>query len=170
MNHLHRFRPGPVRLCPAAANRGAKTVLAIFAVAGFLVVGGCNHGISGLVLVSGKLTSDGGPWPKRGSAHSSWSITFSCTKKEGSHPTLPAEAHIDEDGSFVVQTSDSKGMMPGEYVASIRCWIDDPSEDRSNKGKCAVAELYRRSQTSPLKVTIPEGSGPVVLNWDIPSK
>jgi hypothetical protein len=169
MNHLHQN-------CPArfggktAAGRYAKAILAISALVGVIVVSGCNHGITGLVPVSGKLTSDGGPWPKKVSGHSAWSITFSCTKKAGDHPTLPAEAHLNEDGSFVVQTSSSMGMAPGEYVASIRCWVEDPSEDGTNKGKNAVAERYRRPQTSPLKVSVPEGSEPIVLNWDIPSK
>jgi hypothetical protein len=171
MNYPHQDRPARLRFGgKTVAGRYAKAILAISALLGVIVVSGCSRGIPGLVPVSGKLTSDGGPWPKRGSAHSAWSITFSCTKKVGDHPTLPAEAHLNEDGSFVVQSSSSMGMVPGEYVASIRCWLEDPAEDGTNKGKSAVAEQYRRTQTSPLKVSVPEGSGPIVLDWDIPSK
>ncbi len=61
---------------------------------------------------------------------------------------------------FLGGQATSMGMMPGEYVASVRCWLEDSSEDGRNPGKSAVAERYRRPQSSPLKVSVPRGRRP----------
>jgi hypothetical protein len=148
----------------AAARRGARARLAILALLGCLALGGCNRGgIPGLVSVRGKLTYAGGAWPNKGE------IIFSQTNKVGTGPVLPAMAHINDDGTFEVQTSDAMGMMPGEYAAIIRCWLDAPGEG-GRKGKSAIPQRFGSPQTSGLTVTVPENSGPITLTWDIPSK
>ena len=144
-----------------AAGRRVTATLAIVALVASFALGGCNR-VPGLVSVSGKLTYDGGPWPKKGE------IIFSPVAKTGDHPQLPAMAHVMDDGSFVAQTADSKGMMPGEYNTVIRCWLEPADEHHA--GKSAIPERYGRPLTSGLKLTVPEGSPPMVVDWDIKSK
>jgi hypothetical protein len=141
-----------------AVGRHVTTTLAIFVLVGGVAVSGCNRGIPGLVPVSGKLTYKGGPWPRKGS------INFSPVLTEGKK-LLPAMAHVEEDGSFVVKSADTPGMRPGEYLVTIRCWLEAPDESKS--GKSAIPDKYSSPQTSGLKLTVPEGSGPIVQNWDI---
>ena len=114
-----------------AVGRHITATLAILAFLGGVTLSGCNRGISGLVPVSGKLTYNGGPWPKKGS------INFGPVPVEGKK-LLPAMAHIEEDGSFVVKSADSLGMRPGEYLVTIRCWLEGPGDER--KGKSALPE------------------------------
>ncbi|MGO9108795.1 MAG: hypothetical protein ACLP9L_06140, partial [Thermoguttaceae bacterium] len=111
---------------------------------GSIAVDGCNRGISGLVPVSGKLTYNGGPWPKTGS------INFSPLPVEGKK-LLPAMAHVEKDGAFVVKSADSLGLRPGEYLVTIRCWLETPSDNES--GKSALPERYSSPNTSKLKLT-----------------
>ena len=134
-------------------------ILPLLAAAG---LGGCNRGPAGLVPVSGKLTLDGGPWPKQGV------ISFAPLNPAPGHPVLPGVAKIEPDGSFAIKTEVAPGLVPGEYLVAVQCWLDAPDEKR--EGKSAIAERYRNPQTSELKVSVPEGSGPIKLSWDIKSK
>jgi hypothetical protein len=140
----------------------AKAAIALVILLGCFAWSGCNRGIPGLVKVTGKLTYDGGPWSKKGQ------VLFSPVKAAGDRPLLPAMAHLNEDGTFTVRSSTSNGMMPGEYNAVIRCWLVAP--DDRHAGKSAVPQRYGSPLTSELKVTVPEGSKPIFVNWDIKSK
>jgi hypothetical protein len=136
--------------------------LAWVALLACIAVTGCNRGPAGLVEVSGKLTLDNGPWPKQGQ------ISFSPVKAAAGHPILVGMARVNADGSFSIQTPSSPGLVPGEYNAAVLCWLEAPDDNRA--GKSAVAERYQHPQTSGLNVTVPEGSAPIRLNWDIKSK
>jgi hypothetical protein len=162
MERLFHDSPPSERPGGNAAGRRVRERLAILALSGCIALGGCHSGgIPGLVSVRGKLTYAGGAWPRKGE------ILFSQTNKVGTGPVLPAMAHINDDGTFVVQTFDAMGMTPGEYTAIIRCWLDAPGEGR--KGKSAIPQRFGSPQTSGLNVTVPENSGPINLDWDIPS-
>ncbi len=168
MNRFCQNSPAPALVGrKPAVGRHLTTTLAIFVLMGGIAVSGCNRGISGLVPVSGKLTYNGGPWPKKGS------INFSPVLVEDK-ALLPAMAHVEEDGSFVVKSADSLGMRPGEYLVVIRCWLEGPGGGENSRhktsGKSAIPERYSDPRESGLKLTVPEGSGPIVLNWDIPSE
>jgi len=123
---------------------------------------GCNRSPAGLVPVSGKLTLDGHAWSKSGQ------INFSPSKPTPGHPVMPNMARVNEDGTFAILNPVAPGLMPGEYSATIRCWENAP--DDRHAGKSAIAERYGSPQTSGLTVTVPEGSGPIAVNWDIKSK
>lgn len=142
--------------------RRATAALIVTALACLATVSGCNRGPAGIVPVSGKLTLDGGAWPKAGQ------INFSVAKAEAGHPVLPAMARINEDGTFEIKTSAAPGLVPGHYNAAVLCWLESP--DDYHGGKSAVANRYRSPLTSDLKVDVPEGSPPIHLTWDIKSK
>jgi hypothetical protein len=137
-----------------------KVAFALVALLVCFAAGGCDHGIPGLVSVSGKLTYAGGKWPKTGE------ILFS--RDQGAGKVLPAMAKINEDGTFVVMSSNSTGIAPGDYTAVIRCWLEAPNE-RRHESKSAVPARYSSAQTSPLKLKVPESSPPIRLDWDVPS-
>jgi hypothetical protein len=156
---------------PHSARPRAVTI-SVFILAASILLSGCGQDIPGLVPVSGKLTYDGGKWPKKGE------IIFSPVQKVGSHPLLPAMGHIEEDGTFIVLSSESKGMVPGEYNAAIRCMLDAPAEHDARRnaspeegrgGKSAIPDRYASPTTSGLTVSVPEGSAPIYLKWDIQS-
>ena len=142
--------------------RVAFSVCAILALVACAGLSGCNRSPAGIVPVSGKLTLDSSPWPKQGQ------ISFASVKPAPGHPVLPAVAKIDPDGSFAIKTTAAPGLVPGEYNVAIQCWQEAP--DEKHAGKSAIADRYRRPQTSKLTVTVPEGSPPIYLNWDIKSK
>jgi hypothetical protein len=123
---------------------------------------GCNKGPAGLVPVSGKLTLDGKGWPKYGQ------INFSPVKTVEGHPVLPAMARINDDGTFAILTPAAPGLVPGEYNIAIRCMLE--ASDERHAGKSAIPERYGNPRTSGLKVTVAEGSQPIVLNLDLKSK
>jgi hypothetical protein len=163
MDHPPQQPPvSPRRVPKEAAKRSPAATLAVLALAAGVGLMGCNRGPAGLVPVSGKLTYDGGAWPKAGQ------INFSPVKPLPGHPVLPAMARLNEDGSFAIQTPSAPGLVPGEYNVAIQCWLEPPEDRRA--GRSAVPNRYNSPQTSGLKVAVPEGSGPIVLNWDIPSK
>jgi len=144
------------------AVRCVTAIVVVLALTGSLSLSGCSKSVPGLVPVSGKLTKNRGPWPKKGA------INFTPLSTSAEHRVLPGMAHLEEDGSFTVLTPSGNGLMPGEYMAVVRCWLE--GGDEHHAGKSAVPAIYGSPQTSPLKVTIPEGSGPIVLDWDIPAK
>jgi hypothetical protein len=144
----------------ATRKRAAYTVLV--ALLTCLGLSGCNKGPAGLVPVSGKLTLDGKAWPRFGQ------INFSPVKPAEGHPVLPAMARVNDDGSFTILTPDAPGLLPGEYNIAVRCMLE--ARDERHRGKSAIPERYGSPQTSGLKVTIAEGSKPVVLNLDLQSK
>jgi hypothetical protein len=161
---IYRFQQSPVAVRTgliSACGRRAP-ILAIVTLACSIGLSGCNRAPAGLVPVSGKLTLDGHAWAKSGQ------INFSPAKPTPGHPVMPNMARLNEDGTFAILNSVAPGLMPGEYIATIRCWEKAP--DDRHAGKSAVAERYGSPQTSGLKVTVPEGSGPIVVNWDIKSK
>jgi len=145
-----------------AGGRFAIANTAFLALLICVAMTGCNRGPAGLVAVSGKLTLDGGPWPRQGQ------INFSPVKAAAGHPILAGMARVNADGSFSIQTPSSPGLLPGEYEVAITCWLNAP--DDRHAGKSAVAERFNHPQTSGLKVTVPEGSAPIQLSWDIASK
>jgi hypothetical protein len=137
-------------------------IIATLSLLGGVGLTGCNHGPAGLVPVSGKLTLDGGAWPKRGR------ISFSPVKPTPGHPVLPAMAPVNDDGSFTIKTPDAPGLVPGEYNVAIIC--NKETGDGKHEGRSAIPDRYCHPQTSGLKATVPEGSGPIVLKFDLTSK
>jgi hypothetical protein len=137
-------------------------IVTITCLLGSLALSGCNNYPAGLTPVSGKLTLDNKPWPKEGRVY------FTPIKPLQGHPSLPAAARINPDGSFTVGNPASPGLVPGEYGAAIICATGE--SDEHHAGKSAVAARYASAETSGLKFTVDEGAKPIVLNWDIKSK
>ncbi len=157
---MQEWPASPWRARRALGGRG-MAIVAFIAFLGSLALSGCSNNYpAGLTPVSGKLTLDNKPWPKEGRVY------FTPIKPLEGHPSLPAAARINPDGSFAVGNPASPGLVPGEYGAVIVCG----ESDEHHAGKSAVAARYASARTSGLKFTVEEGSKPIVLNWDIKSK
>jgi len=149
---------------PAMLQRRSIIFANALALAFVLVAsGGCGNGPRGLVPVSGKLTYNGVAWDKP-----TGEVIFSpLSTPTGGHLT-PAMARIAPDGSFTAKTIDADGLMPGEYGVAFRCMAKPATT--SSEGESALPARYRTPRTSGLKVSVPEGSGPIYVQWNIEDK
>jgi len=150
---------------PSAANRRPSIAFAAaWAVSlAMVAAGGCHKGLEGAVPVSGKLTFKGGAWNKPGGE-----VIFSPISTSAGGRFLPAMAKIAPDGSFKARTGVSDGVMPGEYGVVVRCMTKEPDEDRP--GQSELPARYSFPSTSGLKLSVPDGSGPINLEWNIEDK
>ena len=162
MKNLVRDLPVCMRSDRDWFGRKSAVSIAVLTLLACIGLSGCNRGPAGLVPVSGKLTLDSKAWPKSGQ------INFSPVKPAEGHPVLPAMARIKEDGTFEILTPDAPGLLPGDYNVAVTC-MKEAGDDR-HAGKSAIPGRYSSPRTSGLKVTIAEGSKPVVLNLDLKSK
>ncbi len=157
-------------------NRSAPRILMLLGLAA-MMSGGCGPASeSGLTPVSGKITLDGGSWPKPGK------ITF-VPKGGGDDSKLrPASADFDTSGNFTVSSYDgAKGLYPGEYWISVECWEELPGMANPNAakqagktltpglGKSAVPKMYQNHETSKLSLKV-ESSGSPTANFDVKTK
>jgi len=163
------------RLAMHFQKRSAPWALMVLGLAA-MVSGGCGAASeSGLVPVSGKITLDGGSWPRPGK------ITFVPKGGEGNQ-IRPASADFDTSGNFTVSSYDgAKGLYPGEYWISVECWEELPgmaNPDAAKQvgkslkpgaGKSAVPKMYQNHETSKLALKV-ESSGSPTANFDVKSK
>ncbi|MFO0910895.1 MAG: hypothetical protein U0835_10215 [Isosphaeraceae bacterium] len=157
------MQPDPRRTAPA---RAAAACLALSLV---LAHAGCGSGEPGLVPVRGKVTLDGGPWPKEGT------INFTPTSGEGGDPSKlrPGGGKFGTDGSFTVGSFEaSDGLFPGTYQVSVDCPEAPPQMSPTGQAveaRNAVPKKFRDPSTSGLKVTVTAG-GNTDLALDVKTK
>lgn len=137
--------------------RTGLTLLALVCVA----VAGCSRG-PGIVPVRGRVTLNGGEWPKPGY------IDFTPVKAAEGFPLIPAVARFEADGSYSVKTGQLEGLMPGEYRIAVRCWQREPTD--AAPGKNYVPVRFTHPATSGLELKVPPDSGPIEQDWDIPNR
>jgi hypothetical protein len=135
----------------------------------FLAIGlvffgsGCQNDRPEIIPVRGKVTLEGGPWPKPGQ------IFFLTSKSAPGMPAKPAFAIFEKDGSFVVKTGDIEGLIPGEYRISVYCYDKLPSEN--NPGITYLPDKFSNPSQSGLTLKIEPGqSGPVIWEHDFPRR
>lgn len=129
-----------------------------------LVIGCGGTGEKGLVPVSGRVTLDGGAWPKAGK------ITFVPSAKDaGAQKEMrPAGADFDTSGHFTISSFEGvKGLYPGEYWGSVECWevlpgMGDPGVAKVNPKTNALIPGAGKSYV-PQKYQNPEKSGIVLM-------
>jgi hypothetical protein len=144
-------------------NNPSRKVYPAFlaAVFGLCLAAGCGQNTPKIVPVSGKITLEGGQWPRSGQ------IFFSSSKPAEGFPAKPGYAIFGKDGSFVVKTGDTEGLMPGEYQISVYCFEKPVSETKP--GISYLPKKFSNPYKSGLTLNIgPKESGPVVWNHDFP--
>jgi hypothetical protein len=130
-----------------------RAVVALACAASLAGCGGTKEG--GLVPVSGRVTLDGGPWPKPGK------ITFTPRGSNAgeSGQLRPASADFDRNGNFTVSSFDGNaGLYPGEYWASVECWETEPGMSNPNAA----------AQADPKKPMLPTGKGYALKRYESP--
>jgi hypothetical protein len=116
---------------------------------------GCGSSEPGLVPVRGKVTLDGGPWPKEGT------INFTpAGTAEGADPSKsrPGSAKFATDGSFTAGSfEEGDGLFPGTYKVALDCLETPPQMTNTGKmieGRNAAPKTYRDPATSGLTLTV----------------
>lgn len=140
----------------------SRVLLMLWLTVGGLTVGGCGRDAPEMVPTRGKVTLDGGQWPKPGS------LFFAPLEPAEGFPRRPGVGQFDKDGVFTVTSRDpGDGLIPGTYRIAVECWEVEPSDTRP--GKSYTAQQYTSPARSGLELTIEPGTrGPVVLEYDIP--
>lgn len=123
--------------------------------------GGCK-GSKGMVPVSGKLTYQGGAWSCPGQ------VIFSPLGGGAGGSHQPAMAVIAADGSFKAKTLTADGIAPGEYGIALRC-LAKPGTTH-DEAQSALPARYGTASTSGLKLSVPEGSAPIYVEWNVDGK
>jgi hypothetical protein len=138
-----------------------------------VLLSGCGGSVTegGLVPVRGRITLDGGPWPKPGQ------ITFIPVKSSdgAAGATRSAIASFDTDGRFEVAGGygGAQGLHPGDYWIAVECLEAEPEMPLPGK-KAAEPKNYappkaRSPETSGLTLKV-EADKPVDANFDVKSK
>ncbi len=120
---------------------------------------GCSPAEPGLVAVRGKVTLDGGPWPRPGT------INFAPVSAPASEPggakSRPGSAKFGTDGSFVAGSfEEGDGLFPGTYNVSVDCAESAPTMSPTGaaiEAKNAVPKNYQDPSTSGLTITVKAG-------------
>lgn len=129
---------------------------------------GCEPAASrGLVPVTGRITLDGGPWPRPGT------LTFLPAEEQppggaagGLPPTRAGFAEFDTEGRFVAQTRrPGDGLMPGRYRVGVSCWLQPPDLAAAGSGPVAP-EAVRDPLKSDLYADI-SPTGAATLSLDV---
>jgi len=130
-----------------------------------LAIAGCGGSAPEIVPTQGKVTLDGGEWPKPGY------INFTPLKPAEGLPSRPGWGKFDTDGVFTVTTrKPGDGLIPGTYRVIVECWEIEPSDTRP--GLSYIAKRFSTPAPGGLEELVikPGTRGPVVLNYDVASR
>ena len=132
---------------------------------GMFCLAGCGPAYPETVPVSGRITLNGGSWPKAGL------LIFAPTEDSVDAPMRPATAQFAADGTFTAATTyePDDGLLPGTYQLRVECWEQEPNME-GKPVKSYVPDKYHNAATSGLEVQVPAGSDPLVLNFDVLSR
>lgn len=144
-------------------------LLAAVCFLGGMALSGCEPADArGLVRVAGRITLDGGNWPKPGT------LTFVPAEEQPAEggaagpppPTRVGFAEFDVEGRFVAQTRrPGDGLMPGRYRVGVSCWLQPPDMASPGSGP-AAPEAVRDPKKSSLYADIP-AAGEATLSLNV---
>ncbi len=167
-------RPEPIRKpAPAIRIRGRGTgslrfwdwFLGWLVAIGASLALGCDTGPPKTIPVTGRVTLEGGDWPRQGM------IYFAPVEPAAGYSRRPGQADFDASGQFQAYTFEKgDGLIPGKYRMSIECWEVPPSMSPPSPGKSAVPPQYQSAASSGLTVDVPPVRGEAVeLTLDLVS-
>jgi hypothetical protein len=145
----------------AMIRTGRMRTVSLLAVGTAFLLGGCQKNVPQMVPVRGKVTLEGGAWPKSGT------IIFSPVNSAPGLPSKPGIASFGRDGAFTAKTGEYEGLIPGEYRIGVTCWEKVPHGAKD--GKSYLADQFTSPWQSGLTLKIEPGqSGPVLWEQDFP--
>jgi hypothetical protein len=122
------------------------------------------------VPVRGKVTLDGGPWPREGTVNFTPTATAQAV---GGAKSRPGSARFGVDGSFTVGSYEAgDGLFPGTYTVAVDCASAPPqmsSTGQAVEAPNVVPKKYQNPSTSGLTLTVKAGE-PVEAAFDVKSK
>jgi len=114
-----------------------------------------------MVPVRGKVTLEGGEWPKPGV------VNFTPIQSAPGLPRKPGAGHFDTDGAFTASTGDYPGLIPGDYRVTVTCWEVEPGDN--DPGRSFTPEKFTLPAESGLELKVPaDARGPIVWEQDLP--
>jgi hypothetical protein len=128
---------------------------------------GCGSD-SGTIPVHGAVTLDGKPL-------SGGVITFQPVNVNPKVPNHTAQGTIMPDGTYSMSSFQANdGVLPGEYVVTVSPPPAPEAFDQFAKAQAAahgpaIPAKYMDSGRTPLKATIPAGSGAQEINFEVKS-
>jgi hypothetical protein len=138
------------------------TIVNLAAAGLLLAMTGCGGDYDGLVVVSGKVTFDGGPPPAGGF------LSFIPSERSAGQTSRPGRATFQTDGVYQATSfEEGDGLFPGSYVVMVTCNKGDI--DYSKKDPFGAAS-YVASGYKGEKLIVKEGSDEITLNVDAPLK
>lgn len=150
--------------------RGIESRVALVLGLAPALLAGCGgvESEKGLVPVSGRVTLDGGPWPRPGQ------ITFIPTKagRAEESASVSSVAAFGADGKFVVSREGFNGLKPGNYWVAVDCPDGDPVmplPGQKVSDANAVPKKYRDPETSGFSIDVAAGK-PAEAIFDVKSK
>jgi len=138
----------------------AVTSLVILVVC--VALSGCGPSRPETVPVRGQITLAGGDWPAAGL------IVFTPFEPAKGFPRRAGRAFFDPQGHFAAMTyEEGDGLMPGTYRVAVHC--GEAIGDMESGGRSYVPAKYQNPAQSGLELTVPTGSGPVEVSYDVPA-
>lgn len=116
------------------------------------------------VPVVGKITYNGGQWPKTAK------VAFVMEQPAEGSPMQSGSAELKPDGTFKASTFDEgDGLVPGKYYVNIEAWETEPALS-NGPPQSIVPAKYRQGKQSGFEVNVPkDASKPVEVNFDVPN-
>ena len=149
-----------------SATRTVPRVASTVVAALLLAATGCGSSGPQPVRVQGRVTLDGGDWPKEGV------IYFTPLAPAPGFPSRPGMGKFGDHGEFVVTTLGAgDGLFPGKYGAAVECWDVPPSMDPKAPPRRGFADpKFESAQSSGLVLDVPSGSGPIYVDFNVTAR
>ena len=133
----------------------------LWLVCGIGMLLGCGSEKLEIVPVTGRITLNGGGWPRPGL------IYFTASEPAPGFPRLPGMADVDTEGNFrAVTQPDRDGLVPGKYKIALEMWEVPPTMG-GPPAKSFIDDKYRVAGLSGLELEVPtDARDGVTFNHD----
>ena len=155
------------------ARQVRRWALLVLGLSPLAVMGGCggNEVEKGLTPVQGRVTLDGGPWPKPGQLIF---VPVAKSAEPGQAVVRSATAEFDTDGRFTVAGGygGGEGLHPGTYWVAVDCPEDGPKMPVPGEPvntKNFAPPKYRNADSSGLVLKVEAGKA-TEANFDVKTK
>jgi len=150
--------PGNDAMTPRGTHAGWAIGLALLA-----ATSGCGSNNPQTVPVQGRITLDGGAWPKSGM------IIFTCIEPAEGFPKRPGKGFFDRQGHFVLTTfTEGDGLIPGTYRAMVIC--GEEVKDSDGPSQSYVPLKYQTPARSGIELTVAPDAEPIDFSFDVRSR
>jgi hypothetical protein len=124
------------------------------------IFSGCNRRAVEPIPVRGRVTFNGGDWPKPGRL-------YFTSQPNPEMPARPGFASFGIDGQFEATTiHPDDGLLPGKYRVHVECW-DVPPSMANPVGQSRVPPKFQNAATSGLELVVKSDETSHEANFDV---